>query len=124
MAKAFKSLPYGTLLKCDGLIINKVETEEVEDEGDGDALLMAMRGSSKKQIKSYSKIALITGTHSYEPKKYTEDDFLKALDKNTLVKEAPKKDNTLDALKGNATKDTSDPFGDTSFDISDEDLPF
>lgn len=120
MIKAFKSLPFGTLLKCDGEIVNKVLVEEVEDEGDGDALLNAMRGSSKKQIRSYAKSAMITGTHSYEAKKYSEDDFINALDKNSLVKEE-KVDDTLSALKGN-TDSSNDSFDD--FDISDDDLPF
>lgn len=119
MIKAFKKLKYGTLLKIDGKIINKVTVTEQEEEED-DELLSAMRGNSKKAIYDYSKTLSITGTDSYTPSKYKEDDFLEAQRKNELVEE--KKSDDFDDLKGTKEKD---PFGDSSvIDISDDDLPF
>lgn len=119
MIKAFRKLKYGTLLKVDGKIINKVTVTEQEDEDDDD-LLMAMRGNSKKAIYDYNQTLSISGTDSYTPSKYSEDDFIEAQRKNELVED--KVDSDFDDLKGKKEKD---PFGESSqIDISDDDLPF
>lgn len=123
MIRAFKKLKFGTLLKCDGKIINKVVVQEVE-EPDENPLLAELRGNSKKQITDYTKTLSITGTKELTPDKYSDDDFLKAIEKNELVKEkvSDKKDSGLGDLAG---KNEDDPFGSSSqVDISDDDLPF
>ena len=118
MIKAFRKLKYGTLLKVDGKMINKVTVTEQETEDDD--LLADLRGNSKKAIYDYSKTLSISGTDSYTPSKYKEDDFLEAQRKNDLVEE--KKSDDFDDLKGSKEKD---PFGDSSeIDISEDDLPF
>lgn len=118
MIKAFRKLKYGTLLKVDGKMINKVTV--TEQETDDDDLLADLRGNSKKAIYDYSKTLSISGTDSYTPSKYKEDDFLEAQRKNDLVEE--KKSDDFDDLKGSKEKD---PFGDSSaIDIDTDDLPF
>ena len=122
MIKAFKKLKYGTLLKVDGKILNKVTVTEQVDEEEDD-LLSAMRGNSKKAIRDYSQTLSISGTDSYTPSKYTEEDFFKAKQKNQLVSssvEVEEKDELGD-LRGSKEKD---PFEGSSIDIDTEDLPF
>lgn len=122
MINAFKKLKYGTLLKVDGKILNKVTVTEQVDEEEDD-LLSAMRGNSKKAIRDYSQTLSISGTDSYTPSKYTEEDFFKAKQKNQLVSssvEVEEKDELGD-LRGSKEKD---PFEGSSIDISEYDLPF
>ena len=124
MIKAFRKLKYGSYLKCDGKIINKVIVTETEEEDDVNPLLAELRGNSKKVVRDYVKSTVITGTSELKEGKYTEDDFIKALEKNELVEKeaekAKKDDNPLGDLSG--TKE-EDPFG-SSIDIDTEDLPF
>lgn len=120
MAKAFKSLPFGTLLKCDGDIINKVVIDDSEDDVSDDKVLNALRGNSKPTAKAYIRSMSIEGTQEYVAERYTEKDFLEAVENSSLVKEDP--------LAGNSKRKTlKDEVEDTSLqavEIDDDDLPF
>lgn len=121
MIKAFKKVKFGSLLKIDGQLINRAVVTEEEEEADSSDLMSLMRGNSTKRVTNYINLLNVTGTQSYEPEKYTEDDFIKALDETELVKEDKKEeDDNLGALKGNKTK--APDFLDEEDD--EDDLPF
>lgn len=119
MAKAYKKVKFGSLITIDGDIVNRAVV--VEEEQDSDDLFAMMRGNSRKVTNFVTSLS-ITGTQEMIPSKYTEDDFVKALEQTEIVVEEKNddKDDTLGALKGNV--DAKAPvFGD---DDDEDDLPF
>lgn len=130
MASAFKKVKFGSLLKIEGNIINRAVV--VEEEAEEDDLLAQMRGNARK-VTNYISLLSIEGTDSHESAKYTEDDFMKALEQSELVTSDAKKDDEeeddLGGLRGKG-KSVSKKFDEEAFgsdpmeDIDDSDLPF
>lgn len=126
MIKAFKKLKYGTLLLCEGKIINKVIVTEEEAEDDDD-LFADLRGSSNKVVRDYVTSMRITGTESYTPEKYSEEEVMAVLDKNNVVEDIKDddEDDDLGDLRGESSKSKKkDDFGDDFDDFDESDLPF
>ena len=90
-----------------------------------------MRGNARK-VTNYISLLSIEGTDKHEPSKYTEDDFMKALEQSELVTSDSKKDEEEDELGGlrGKGKSASKKFDEEAFgsdpteDIDDSDLPF
>jgi hypothetical protein len=104
-ANAFaKKVKFGSFIKVAGNVINKVETEEVEEEDDnpfGGERPVGLPGGMKTFL---SELRITYADNStYEPEKYSEDDFVK----EELVQE--------EQIFGD--KDSAE-------DITDDDLPF
>jgi hypothetical protein len=102
-----KRLKWGDAIKVYGLCINAVETEEVAGEEEEDDWGSEMP-AGMNTIRNYIQELRITAVDSstYEPKKYTEEDFFSEDEDNF----------------GDDDTDLGDDFDDDDFD--DEDLPF
>jgi single-stranded DNA-binding protein len=132
LADAFlKKFKFGDVLKVFGDALNRVVTEEVEDdeEDEQDALLKSLGGKSKPKhaqkytARSYISEMQIFGLEDWQKKVYEEDDFvvddLLDNDKND------KSDKMQDEFGGKKKK--NNPFAvedDGDIDIDDSDLPF
>ena len=119
MAKAYKKVKFGSLITIDGDIINRAVVAEQEQETDD--LFAMMRGNSRK-VTTFMTSLSITGTQEMDEAKYTEDDFVKALEQTEIVVDEKKeeKEDKLGALKGNVDSDAP-MFGE---DDDEDDLPF
>lgn len=123
MAQAFRKVKFGSLLKIEGNIVNRAVVTEAEAEEDD--LLAQMRGNARK-VTNYISLLSIEGTDKHEPSKYTEDDFIKALEQSELVSSNKKKEDEDDDLGGlrGKVKAKDDEFGDDPFGDDEENLPF
>lgn len=117
-AEAFKEIEFGTLLIVQGNIIRKAETEEIEEENVS-PLLTKLQGRATSKITNYTNKLLFVGTKEVEEGKYTEDDFINALEKTNLVEEEKPK-----AKKSPLAGRVVEEVEEAPFDIEEDDLPF
>ncbi|NUJ17462.1 hypothetical protein FKN04_12840 [Bacillus glycinifermentans] len=134
LAKSFlKRIKFGDLLHIFGDALNRVDVEEVEDDGGEEEDFTAILGGKAKPshaqgyvVRNYIQEMRILGVESWEKKVYKEEDFIK----DELIENED--DNLQDELGGKKKEKSNNPF-DTDDDpfanggtieISDDDLPF